>query len=116
MINMILFIILACLVLLAVSTIVRRAGRKGCCGSASSYKPKKKKLANVIAVKTFQVGGMHCENCSNRVTEVINDIPHVAAVVDLKKGVATISYEEDVPDATIIERVSRVGYSITRIS
>lgn len=114
--NIILFIVLACVVLLAVGTLVRRAGRKGCCGSASSYKPKKKKLTRVIAVKTFQVGGMHCENCSNRVTEVINDIPHVSAVVDLKKGIATVSYEEDVTDATIIERVSRVGYTIARIS
>lgn len=114
--NVILFIILACLILLAVSTIVRRVGRKGCCGSASGYKPKKKKLSHVTAVKTFQIGGMHCENCSNRVTEVINDIPHVAAAVDLKKGIATVSYEEDVPDAIIIERVSRVGYSIAPIS
>ncbi len=114
--NIILFIILLAIVLLAISTLLRRAGRKGCCGSAGSYKPKKKKLSHVIAVKTFQVGGMHCEKCSDRVTEVINDIPHVAAVVDLKKGLATISYEEDVPDATILARVSRAGYSITPIS
>ena len=99
----------------AVRTIVKRKGRKGCCGSGSDYKPRKKKLKNVIATKVFVVDGMHCEKCANRVTEVVNDIPGVAGVVNLKKGTATVSYEKEVPDDQIKARIERVGYTVKEI-
>ena len=100
---------------LAIRTIVKRRGRKGCCGSGSDYRPKKKKLKNVIATKVFVVEGMHCEKCANRVTEVVNDIPGVAGVVNLKKGIVTVSYEQEVPDCQIKERIERVGYNVKEI-
>ena len=103
------------IVFFAVSTIVKRKGRKGCCGSGSDYKPRKKKLKNVIATKIFVVDGMHCEKCANRVTEVVNDIPGVAGVVDLKKGIVTVSYEQEVADEQIKARIERVGYTVTEI-
>lgn len=99
----------------AVRTIVKRKGRKGCCGSGSDYKPRKKKLKNVIATKVFVVDGMHCEKCANRVTEVINDIPNVAGVVDLKKGIVTVSYEQEVADEQIRAKIERVGYTVTEV-
>ena len=99
----------------AVRTIVKRKGRKGCCGSGSDYKPRKKKLQAVIATKVFTVDGMHCEKCANRVTEVVNDIPGVAGVVDLKKGIVTVSYEQEVDDEQIKARIERVGYTVTEI-
>ena len=99
----------------AIRTIVKRKDRKGCCGSGSDYKPRKKKLKNVIATKVFLVEGMHCEKCANRVTEVVNDIPGVAGVVDLKKGIVTVSYEQEVADEQIKARIERVGYTVTEI-
>ena len=113
--NDIIIAILALIALAAIGTIVKRKGRKGCCGSGSDYKPRKKKLKNVIAAKTFKVDGMHCEKCSNRVTEAVNDIPGVAGVVDLKKGIVTVSYEQDVPDEQIKSRIERHGYTVTEI-
>lgn len=103
------------IVLVAVRTIVKRAGRKGCCSSGSDYKPRKKKLKNVIATKVFVIDGMHCEKCSDRVTEILNDIPGVAGVVNLKKGIATVSYEREVPDEEIKAKIQRVGYTVTQI-
>ena len=100
---------------LAIRTIVKRRGRKGCCGSGSDYKPRKKKLQAVIATKVFAVDGMHCEKCANRVTEVVNDITGVAGVVDLKKGIVTVSYEQEVADEQIKARIERVGYTVTEI-
>ena len=100
----------------AIGTLVKRAGRKGCCGSAGDYKPRKKKLKQVTATKVFRVEGMHCEKCSNRVTEVVNDIPGVAGVVNLKKGILTVSYEQDVPDEQIKAKIERHGYTVTAIS
>lgn len=103
------------IVFFAVRTIVKRKGRKGCCGSGSDYKPRKKKLKNVIATKIFVVDGMHCEKCANRVTEVVNDITGVAGVVDLKKGIVTVSYEQEVADEQIKAKIERVGYTVTEI-
>lgn len=106
--------VIALVVLLAVGVVCKRAKSKtSCCGSASDYKAKKKKLKNVIATKTFRVDGMHCEKCSNRVMEIVNDIPHAAGTVDLKKGILTVSYEEEVPDEEIKARIERVGYQVT---
>ena len=113
--NYIIIGVIVAIALAAIGTIVKRKGRKGCCGSGSDYKPRKKKLKNVIATKTFKVDGMHCEKCSNRVTEAVNDIPGVAGVVNLKKGIVTVSYEQDVPDEQIKARIERHGYIVTEI-
>ena len=113
--NYIIIGIIAFIVAISIGTLVKRKGRKGCCGSGSDYKPRKKKLKNVIATKTFRVDGMHCEKCSGRVTEAVNDIPGVAGVVNLKKGIVTVSYEQDVPDEQIKARIERHGYAVTEI-
>ena len=113
--NYIIIGIIAIVGFIAIRTLVKRAGRKGCCSSGSDYKPRKKKLKNVIATKVFVVEGMHCEKCSNRVTEIVNDFPGVAGVVDLKKGIVTVSYEQEVPDEQIRERIERVGYAVKDI-
>ena len=113
--NYIIIGIIIVIAFFAVRTIVKRKGRKGCCGSGRDYKPRKKKLKNVIATKIFMVDGMHCEKCANRVTEVVNDIPGVAGVVDLKKGIVTVSYEQEVPDEQIKARIERVGYTVKEI-
>ena len=113
--NYIIIGVIAVIALIAIGTIVKRKGRKGCCGSGSDYKPKKKKLKNVIATKAFKVDGMHCEKCSTRVTEAVNDIPGVAGVVNLKKGIVTVSYEQAVSDAYIKDRIERHGYTVTEI-
>ena len=99
----------------AIITLVRRSGRKGCCGSGSDYKPRRKKLKNIIAAKVFEVDGMHCEKCANRVTESVNDIPGIAGVVNLKKGIVTVSYEREVPDGQIRAAIERVGYTVKEI-
>ena len=113
--NYIIIGIIIIIAFFAVRSIVKRKGRKGCCGSSSDYKPRKKKLKNVIACKTFVVDGMHCEKCANRVTEIVNDFPGVAGVVDLKKGIVTVSYEQEVQDKQIKERIERVGYTVKEI-
>ena len=113
--NYIIIGIIVLIAVIAIGTLVKRSGRKGCCGSGSDYKPRKKKLQAVIATKVFAVDGMHCEKCANRVTEVVNDITGVAGVVDLKKGIVTVSYEQEVADDQIKAKIERVGYTVTEI-
>ena len=112
---MIIIGILLVIAIAAIGTLVKRSGRKGCCGTFGDYKPRKKKLKNVIATKTFVVEGMHCEKCANRVTEVVNDIPGASGVVNLKKGIVTVSYQQEVPNEQIKERIERVGYTVKEI-
>ena len=113
--NMVIIGILLVIAFFAIRTIVKRKGRKGCCSSGSDYKPRMKKLKKVIATKVFVVDGMHCEKCANRVTEVVNDIHGAAGVVNLKKGIVTVSYELEVPDEQIKAKIERVGYTVKEI-
>lgn len=97
------------------STLKHFKGEGGCCGGGG-YKPKKKKLKNIIYTKTFTVGGMHCEHCKNRVEEIVNDIDGTAGRVDLKKGELIVSYAQEVDDETIKSRIERAGYTIAEKS
>lgn len=116
MANQIIIGILLVVLLIALYTVRKYLrGKRGCCGSSGDYKARKKKLKHVIATKTFRVDGMHCEKCSNRVMEVVNDIDHVAGIVDLKQGTVTVSYEREVPDELIRTRIERLGYAVSEI-
>ena len=96
------------------STVKHFKGQGGCCGGGS-YKPKKKKLKNVLYHKTFKIEGMHCDHCKNRVEEVIGDMKGLAGTVNLKNGELTVSYAEDVADELIKARIERAGYTVTEI-
>lgn len=64
-------------VVIAIGTIKNHLkGQGGCCGGGS-YKPKKKKLEQIIEKKEFHIEGMHCENC-NQATPMIrySSIPY----------------------------------------
>ena len=78
---------------ISISRFVKHSGSQGYCSSGSDYKPRKKKLKNVIATKVFVVDGMHCEKCASRATEIVNFFQGNAGVVDLKKGIDTVSCE-----------------------
>ncbi|MBQ8632899.1 MAG: heavy-metal-associated domain-containing protein [Lachnospiraceae bacterium] len=93
------------------ATVKHFARKGGCCGSAD-YKPKKKKLSKVLYQKNFKVEGMHCEHCKARVEEVVNDIQGLSGSVNLKKGILTVSYAEDVDDELIKSKIERVGYKV----
>lgn len=93
------------------ATVKHFARKGGCCGSAD-YKPKKKKLSKVLYQKNFKVEGMHCEHCKARVEEVVNDIQGVSGSVNLKKGILTVSYAENVDDELIKSKIDRVGYKV----
>lgn len=110
--DIIIVAILVIVVVIAIEPVKKHLkGQGGCCGGGS-YKPKKKKLEHVIEKKEFYIEGMHCENCSNRVMEKINDIPGVSAEVKLKKNIAIVSYARKVDDTVIIEKIEQAGYRV----
>lgn len=95
------------------STVKHFRGKGACCGGGG-YRPQRKKLKNITHTKTFRVEGMHCERCVVHVEEVVGDIHGVAGKVDLKKGLLTVSYAEEVEDEVIFTRLERAGYPTTK--
>lgn len=107
-------ILLALLALGAFYTVRHFKRQSGCCGGGG-YKSKKKKLSRVLYQKRFAVEGMHCKQCKRRVEETVSDIKGVAGRVDLKKGILTVSYAENVADELIRAKIERAGYPVTEI-
>lgn len=110
------YVIIAILVVMIAIGIVYTkkhfSGESGCCGGGG-YKVKKKHLPNVIFTRKFTVDGMHCENCKQRVEEIVNDISDVSGSVYLKKKELTVSYAKDVDNSIIIQRIEKAGYKVT---
>ena len=89
-------------------------GQGGCCGGGS-YKPKKKKLKNILFRKVFIVDGMHCSHCKNRVEEVVNDLDGLSGNVNLKNGELIVSYSKNISDETLISSIEKAGYTVSAI-
>lgn len=105
-------IIAVLLVLIAVgirSGIKHFKGEGGCCGGGT-YKARKKKLDNVIDKRTFEVEGMTCQHCQNRVQEAVNSIDGASGVVKLKKGIVIVSMSRKIEDEVIKNAIEKAGY------
>ena len=110
--NFIIFIIIAILVLVGISSMLKHfKGQGGCCGGGNTY-VSKKKLKNIIAKKTFIVEGMSCENCKARVERYINDIDGAVGKVNLKKKELLVSMNREVSDEEIKAAIEKAGYTI----
>lgn len=110
--NLVVVLIITITVIIAVVPTIKHLKGKGDCCGGSDYKPKKKKLKNIVDKKIFKIEGMHCQSCCNRVTEAINDISGVSAKVNLKNQTAQVSYSKNVADETIILAVEKAGYKV----
>lgn len=66
--------------------------------------------------KTIKIRGMSCGHCKARVEKVLEDINGVNAKVNLEKGEAIISYENDVPDEAFFSVVNEAGYTVLSIT
>lgn len=114
--NLIVITIVAVIVVFALRTvIVRSKSRSSCCGSGS-YQAKSRKLGCVVKKITFQVEGMHCQHCVNRVMESVQDIPYTSASVNLKKGTVTVSMERNVDAEQIRAAIEKGGYTVTGVN
>lgn len=110
--DIIVLIVAVLIIAAAVGAILKKAkSRASCCGSGT-YVAKSRKLRSIVQKKSFRVDGMHCQNCVNRVMEDIQDIPHTSAVVNLKKGIVTVSMEEPVDENEIKAAIEKHGYVV----
>ena len=110
--------ILAIIVVIAViSSVKHMKGEGGCCGGGSSVKEEKKVLTgDIIATKTVDIEGMHCENCKNSIERSVNKIDGASCQVNLKKKQATIEVDREIDDADIRIAIERLDFKVTGIT
>ncbi len=116
--NAVIILLLAVILFFSVkSTIAHFKGQGFCCGGGGSdVKTKPKKLKNIIATRVVRIEGMHCEHCYTRVSNLLNSMDGVSAVVKGRKGIAVVRMEKLHSDEEIEQAITDMGYSVLSIS
>lgn len=83
---------------------------------ADASKNKNKESECYSMKKTMIIEGMMCSHCSGRVTQVLNDIDGVHAVVNLEEKRAEITLSREVSDDILIKAVTDAGYTVVSLS
>ena len=66
-----------------------------------------------MSVKTVKVKGMSCQHCVASVTKTLSEIDGITDVkVDLDKGEATFNETKPVPEQTIKDAISKIGFEV----
>jgi copper chaperone len=66
-----------------------------------------------VSTSTYTVTGMTCEHCVASVTEEVQEIPGVSAVVvDLVSGAVTVESVEPLSDDAVRAAVEEAGYQL----
>ncbi len=108
--------ILAVVILYALrGTLGHLKGQGGCCGGGGSGEvlaEKKDIKGPVLFTARAKIGGMHCENCQNRVQNRLNKIDGLVAKVNYRDGSALLSYEKEVSEEMIRQTVKDAGYEL----
>lgn len=118
MVDVIILLFVLVLIIFAVKSSLKHfKGEGSCCGGGSSSVKRSKKTLDgpVTGVKTVTIEGMHCEHCAATVGNAINKLDGVACKVNLKKNIATVSYDRNVDDREIRQAVMNAGYNVVRI-
>ncbi len=92
-------------------------GEGGCCGGGTGHiSGRRKKLADpVIGRKTVTIEGMHCGRCAVTVENAVNRIEGAVCEVNLKRNLATISYDRNIDDTSIRQAIMDAGYKVLSI-
>lgn len=115
MTDIIVVLILVVLIVIGVRATTKHFKGEGACCGGGTYKPRKKKLDNVVSKRTFSVDGMTCQHCENRVHEAINAIEGASAVVSHKKGTAVVSMSQPIEDGVIKAAIEKAGYMVSGV-
>jgi Cu+-exporting ATPase len=67
-----------------------------------------------MAERRLKIAGMHCIDCAHSIERALAAVPGVgAAHVHYLKKLATVTVEEGVTTASLVEAVERAGYQAT---
>ena len=72
-------------------------------------------MSDTAIHKTVMIEGMMCEHCQKHVSDALNAIPGVKAVVSLQDKKADVTESRNVSDDVLKEAVVNAGYSVSSI-
>ena len=117
--TVIIIVILAIIVAIGIiSSVKHMKGEGGCCGGGGGTVAEEKKVLDnpVIAVKTVDIEGMHCENCKNSIERSVNKLEGASCQVNLKKKQATVEVDREIDDADIRIAIERLDFKVIGIT
>lgn len=92
-------------------------GEGSCCGGGGrDVVTKPRKLGHVIKIREIRIDGMHCKHCYVRVSNALNSMDGMSAVVKGRKGKAVVKMEKDYGDDELKDLIERLGYTVVGIS
>ena len=63
--------------------------------------------------KTIKVKGMSCQHCVASVTKALSEVDGITDVqVSLEKGEATFKENSPVPDQTLKDAITKIGFEV----
>ena len=114
--NAIILIILIVIIAFALwGTIKHFKGEGDCCGGPKEKVKKKKIAGKKLYDLVFDVYGMHCTNCKNRIENHVNEIEGVVCKVSLEKKQAVVSCYEEVDREFIRTVIDGLDFKVTGI-
>lgn len=119
MVDIIILLLVLVLIFFAVKGSLKHfKGEGSCCGggSGSIDKHRKKLDGPVLGKKNVRIEGMHCEHCAATVENAVNKIAGAVCKVDLKKNLATVSYDRNLDDFAIRKAIEDAGYTVVSIN
>ena len=66
-------------------------------------------------MRTLLIEGMMCAHCQAHVTDALNAMEGVSAVVDQKAGTAVVTEEREVPESEYKVAIEAAGYTLKGI-
>lgn len=115
--NIVVVVILVIVIGLALKSSVKHfKGEGDCCGGKTEPLLEVKKLdAPKLGEREILIGGLHCQNCKNRVERAVNRIDGAACQVNLKKNTAYVQYSKKISDEELKAAIEGNGYEVKAI-
>lgn len=109
--NFIIAIVLVGLIFIGLRETVKHfKGEGSCCGGGNQKQKSKKLKGPILQTYTFQIEGMHCKNCANKIIGAINEIDGASAKVSLKRKMAKVYCDREIDALVIEEKIRKRGY------
>lgn len=68
-----------------------------------------------VMTKTIKIEGMMCNHCTGRVSQLLNDMDGVTAVVSLENKNAVVTLTKEISDETLAKVITDAGYEVVGI-
>ena len=112
--TLIIFFILGVFVIIALKNTIDHFMGIGCC-CGDKQKIKKKHLLHIVDHRQVTILGIHCQNCENRIKNVINQQPHLLCHHISHQKIAYIKSDQKINELELKKIIEAIGYQVENI-